>query len=68
MSNSVSTPTWRKSSRSNDPTIAACVEIAATEGGRAVRDSKNPSGPQLTFSVAEWSTFVEAIKSHEFEL
>lgn len=68
LSNPVSTPTWRKSSRSHDPTIAACVEVAAADGGRAIRDSKNPSGPRLTFSVAEWKTFVKAIKGNEFEL
>jgi hypothetical protein len=68
MSNPVVTPAWRKSSRSNDPTIGACVEVAAIEDARAVRDSKNPGGPQLAFSVAEWRTFMIAIKSNEFEL
>jgi hypothetical protein len=68
MSTSVSMPAWRKSSRSNDPTIAACVEVAAIGEARGVRDSKNPGGPQLSFSVSEWRTFMTAIKSNEFEL
>jgi hypothetical protein len=68
MSTAVGMPIWRKSSRSNDPAIAACVEVAAVGTGRAVRDSKNPGGPQLAFSVAEWRTFMAAIKGEEFEL
>lgn len=68
MSNSGSAPAWRKSRRSSDPTIAACVEIAAIGHHRAVRDSKNPEGPRLSFSVSEWRTFVTAIKGNEFEL
>ncbi len=41
--------TWRKSSFSggNDPN---CVEIAHLAVGFAVRDSKNPGGPALTFA------------------
>ncbi|MBC6459872.1 DUF397 domain-containing protein [Actinomadura sp. HBU206391] len=61
-------PAWRKSSRSSDPAIAACVEVAAIGEERAVRDSKNPGGPQLAFSVTEWRTFMAAIKGNEFEL
>ena len=64
----VSEPTWRKASRSSDPSIAACVEIAAIDDRRAVRDSKNPSGPKLSFTVAEWRTFIGGIKSEQFEL
>ncbi len=44
--------TWRKSNRSNGQ--YNCVEVADLDGGhRAVRDSKNPSGPALTFTPAE---------------
>ena len=68
MNPSVGMPAWRKSSRSSDPAIAACVEVAAIAGERAVRDSKNPGGPQLAFSVAEWRTFMTAVKRNEFEL
>ncbi|MCW2902701.1 MAG: hypothetical protein JWO67_4966, partial [Streptosporangiaceae bacterium] len=32
------------------------------------RDSKNPGGPHLAFSVAEWRRFMAAIKSNDFEL
>jgi hypothetical protein len=67
-SHNVSEPVWRKSTRSSDPSIAACVEVAATARRRAVRDSKNPGGPRLTFSVGEWRMFVAAIKSDEYAL
>jgi hypothetical protein len=67
-SSNVSEPVWRKSTRSSDPSIGACVEVAATDRRRAVRDSKNPGGPRLSFSVGEWRAFVTAIKSEEFEL
>jgi hypothetical protein len=41
-----------------------CVEVACTTGGgRAVRDSKNPSGPALVFPIGTWSAFVETLKS-----
>ncbi|MCW2916943.1 MAG: hypothetical protein JWN52_5011 [Actinomycetia bacterium] len=68
MSRSHSEPAWRKASRSSDPSIAACVEIAAIDDRRAVRDSKNPGGPKLSFTVAEWRTFLAGIKSERFEL
>lgn len=56
---------WRKSTRSNSQ--AACVEVANLDGHRAVRDSKNPTGPALVFTAAEWSAFTAGIRSGEFE-
>ncbi|WP_405536289.1 DUF397 domain-containing protein [Streptomyces sp. NBC_00075] len=53
-----STPlTWVKSSYSGNN--GDCVEVAALPGGgRALRDSKDPSGPVLTFSGAEFARFI----------
>ncbi|PWR06563.1 DUF397 domain-containing protein [Micromonospora acroterricola] len=49
---------WRKSSRSSG-NGGDCVEVADNlPGVVAVRDSKNPSGPALTFTPAAWRTFV----------
>jgi hypothetical protein len=56
---------WRKSSFSNGQ--ANCVEVAElSEGGRAVRDSKNPDGPALRFNMAEWSAFLAGVCNGEF--
>ncbi|MBM0236231.1 DUF397 domain-containing protein [Micromonospora sp. ATA32] len=49
---------WRKSSRSST-NGGACVEVADNlPGVVGVRDSKDPSGPVLTFTPAAWRTFV----------
>ncbi|MER5453501.1 MULTISPECIES: DUF397 domain-containing protein [unclassified Micromonospora] len=49
---------WRKSSRSNQ-NGGACVEVADNlPGVVAVRDSKDPTGPALTFTPAAWHAFV----------
>ncbi|MFI6131045.1 DUF397 domain-containing protein [Micromonospora sp. NPDC051141] len=51
--------TWRKSSRSaqtND-----CVEVATDLAGVVgVRDSKDPTGPVLTFDAYPWRVFLAA--------
>lgn len=53
---------WRKSSHSNDG--GNCVEVAAFAADAvAIRDSKNPLGPTLTLTAAEWRTFLETVKS-----
>jgi len=47
---------WRKSSYSGG-NGGNCVEVAVLGGWRVVRDSKDPAGPVLAFSPAEWRTF-----------
>lgn len=54
---------WRKSSRSS-PTSNNCVEVARNLPGLvAVRDSRDPDGGALTFSLDEWQTFVTEVRT-----
>ncbi|MFD4393144.1 DUF397 domain-containing protein [Kitasatospora sp. NPDC058478] len=48
---------WFKSSHSTNED-ANCVEVAETPGTVHVRDSKDKSGPQLTFGPTAWQAFV----------
>ncbi|QFG20003.1 DUF397 domain-containing protein [Actinomadura sp. WMMB 499] len=58
---------WRTSSYSGgDPT--QCVEVAGAVPGIVARDSKDPFGPVLGFSKAEWGTFLEEIKRGALDL
>jgi uncharacterized protein DUF397 len=55
---------WRKSSYSQG-NGGECVEWAhqaSASGHVAVRDSKDPTGPRLAFTTAEWSAFIAAVK------
>ncbi|WP_439675112.1 DUF397 domain-containing protein [Embleya sp. MST-111070] len=57
---------WRKSTRSNGD--ANCVETCVTgDGGRAVRDSKDKSGPILRFAGDEWRAFIVGAKCGGFD-
>ena len=61
------TLTWRKSSRSGG-NGGDCVEVAfIANGGAAVRDSKDPNGPDLRFTGPEWAAFVRGVKDGEFD-
>lgn len=52
--------TWFKSSYS-DSEGGACVEIAFATAIH-VRDSKNPSGPELHLTPSVWAAFVSAVR------
>ncbi|WP_229852430.1 DUF397 domain-containing protein [Streptomyces albospinus] len=51
---------FRKSSYSAQS--GDCVEVAhTTDGGRALRDSKSPARPHLSFGPSAWISFVKAL-------
>jgi hypothetical protein len=56
---------WRKSSRSNIGGDGDCVEVAELPGRVAMRDSKDPAGPILTFTHAEWRAFLGGIRTDD---
>lgn len=67
MSIDLSGAAWFKSSRSASQDT--CVEIAHLDGGMVgVRDSKDPMGPALVFSLAEWDAFTAGLQSGGLEL
>ncbi|MFD4908879.1 DUF397 domain-containing protein [Kitasatospora purpeofusca] len=53
---------WFKSSYSGAEG-GECVEVAEATSTVLVRDSKDKSGPRLTFSPAAWEAFVEFAQS-----
>jgi hypothetical protein len=66
---------WRKSSHSNYQ--GSCVEVGAVPGGATasrsddglmfvLRDSKDPAGPVLAFSPAEWAAFTDSVRDGDF--
>ena len=52
---------WRTSSRSTGQG-GDCVEVAGLTGLIAVRDSKNPAGPALTFDSAAFGMFLNRVR------
>ena len=53
---------WRTSSYSGS-NGGTCVEVTDNLPGMvAVRDSKDPDGPVLTFTRADWSAFVKSFR------
>lgn len=56
----LSTARWRTSSHSGQN---ECVQVAGLPGVVAVRDSKNPKGPALTFPLEAWRAFAGRVKT-----
>ncbi|MEV0176786.1 DUF397 domain-containing protein [Streptomyces sp. NPDC050803] len=49
---------WFKSSYSDSSAPGDCIEIAPTPTTIHIRDSKNTTGPRLTFPPTAWADFV----------
>ncbi|MGY0059232.1 DUF397 domain-containing protein [Streptomyces sp. LZ34] len=61
------TSMWMKSSYSAGN--GACVEVASPVVDEvAVRDSKVPHGPALSFAPGSWSAFVSDVRRGAFDL
>jgi hypothetical protein len=56
---------WRKSTYSAD--TANCVEVAEMANGIAVRDSKNPDGQILSYTIASWREFIADVRQGRFD-
>ncbi len=55
---------WRKSMASAS---GNCVEVAFTDEAVLLRNSKEPSGPVLSFSHSEWVAFLAGARGGEFD-
>lgn len=59
--------TWRKASYSTSQG-GGCIEVAPTRAAVAVRDSKDPVGPQLAITPGDWREFTHQIKNGQLSL
>jgi hypothetical protein len=50
---------WRTSSYSGNS--GNCVEVAPAPNGVLVRDSKDPAGPTLAVTTAQWRAFLATV-------
>jgi hypothetical protein len=55
---------WRTASKSAG---GNCVQIARRNDVIMVGDSKNPGGPILSYTLAEWDAFLDGAKQGEFD-
>jgi len=56
---------WRKSTKTQ--ANGQCVEMARVGDVIGVRDSKDPSGPVLAFTVSEFEAFLDGAHKGEFD-
>jgi hypothetical protein len=66
----VSSPTWRKSSRSGSGGLGGqdCVEVAGLAAGIGVRDSKTPDTGHLTLSPQGFADLLARVKRDELSI
>ena len=57
--------TWRKSSRSGSE--GSCVEVRRLPAAIQVRDTKDRTGPVLSFPAEAWHGFIAGVHEGEFD-
>ena len=55
---------WHKASFSAS---GNCVEVLVRSEGVRVRNTRDRSGPELSFTAAEWRAFVQGVRAGEFD-
>jgi hypothetical protein len=55
---------WRKSKKCAN---LACIEISSQPDAFLVRDSKDSTGPVLTFTQPAWGLFIQSLKANPGE-
>ncbi len=58
-------PAWHRSSYCETGT---CLEAARIGDMIQIRDSKDPAGPVLTFTLSEWKAFLQGVRALEFDV
>jgi Domain of unknown function (DUF397) len=58
-------PEWRRSTACSATT---CVEVATIGDTIAIRDSKDPESPILSYSRRDWQAFISRVKRGEFDI
>jgi Domain of unknown function (DUF397) len=70
-----STSAGRQKSPGRADDVASAIEVAVSAGSKegsdhviTLRDPKDPGGPTLVFTPAEWEAFVAGVRDGEFDL
>ncbi|MFB4300395.1 DUF397 domain-containing protein [Actinomadura sp. NTSP31] len=63
----MTSPQWRKSSRSSDGTSGQCVEVAQLDDTIGLRDSKASDSEYLSLSIESFTGLVTRAKRNELD-
>ncbi|MEU8342114.1 DUF397 domain-containing protein [Spirillospora sp. NPDC048832] len=64
----MTSPQWRKSSRSSDGTSGQCVEVARLDNAIGLRDSKAPGGSHLSLTAEDFTKLIASAKRDQLDL
>lgn len=63
-SESLADTPWRIAAKSGG---GNCVQVTRRDGVIMIADSKNPSGPILSYTIQEFDAFLDGAKKGEFD-